>query len=397
MDNEEINLIEYWRATVRHKKMIGAIVGAITLFITLYSLYLPNIYESKAVILPLGGQKGGVASAFAQMGLGGLVGSLGGGSASTSQFMVILKSRTLAMRIIEKYGLLKVFHKNAWDEKNQKWKEDDPKKQPNIENSVGHLLGMVSFDVDQEGPTIEVKVDSQDPQFAAEIANIYAKELGNYISENMFSSAKKNRIFIEQQLQRTRVEFLEAGKALTDFYVTNKVSNVIPTVDVDISIPREKDKIESHDPKLLGQVPFLKEDPSVSTSRENDPKTEPNLEDKIKALESQLDKIRIVPGVPQQVYLQYLMLRRELLGQVNTLLTQQYEMAKINESKDDLNFEVLDWAHVPTSKLKPVRSQMVMIGLVVGLLLGVSSAFAKDYYDRMKAPHMTIKNLQASG
>ncbi len=388
MDNEEINLIEYWKVIVKHRRMIGAVVGVITLFTALYSLRLPDIYESKAVILPIGGQKNGMFSAVAQMGLGGLLGNMGG-SSDTGQLVAMLKSRTFAMRIIEKYGLLRVFHKNAWDEEKQRWKEEDPRKQPNVESGVGQLLRMVSFNIDTGGPTIEIFADDESPQFAAEIANIYARELGSYIGENMFSSAKKNRIFIEQQLQRTRIEFLEAGKALTDFYTTNKISNVTPTVDVDISIPKDNEKTGSHDPKLLGKVPFLKEDPQVSDVS--------SLEDKLKAVESQLNKVQIVPGVPQQIYLQYLMLRRELLGQVNTLLTQQYEMAKISESKEDLNFEVLDWAHVPTGKLKPIRSQIVMIGFIAGLFLGVLSAFAKDYYDRMKAPHVLSENLQASG
>ena len=93
---------------------------------------------------------------------------------------------------------------------------------------------------------------------------------------------------------------------------------------------------------------------------------------------------KIVKGVPQQVYLQYLTLRRNLLTQINTLLTQQCEIAKIEEAKDELAFQVIDPARVPEKRSKPKRKQMVMMVFVSSLFLSVFTAFFMEYLEKIK-------------
>ena len=59
-------------------------------------------------------------------------------------------------------------------------------------------------------------------------------------------------------------------------------------------------------------------------------------------------------------------------------------MAKIDESKEDLNFQVIDWARVPVRKFKPKRSQIVMTAFVMSLFLAVFYAFFREYLQKMK-------------
>lgn len=370
MENE-INFIEYWRVIRKRKFVILLIVLLGTAATAVLTFRMPNVYKAQAVLMPVGGDKGGnLPVLVAQMGLEGMLGGLGGRSSSSQQLMTILKSRTFKERMIQNHGLLQVFYKNLWDERVKKWKTEDPKGVPKMEDAVNRLQSLVSFPDDAD-LVITINVRSEDPTFAADLANAYVKELTDYIKENAFTSSKRNRIFIERQLERNKTEMLEAGKELSAFYADNKISNVIPTVDVNVAVVN--DPVLTVGRKSIPQGTFL--DPPVL----NDPQR------KLEQVAAELAKAKVVHNVPQQVYLQYLILRRELLSQVNSLLTQQYEMAKINESKEDLSFDVIDLARVPIHKFGPQRKQIVMIAFLVFLLGALFLAFLLEYVDKMKA------------
>ena len=83
----------------------------------------------------------------------------------------------------------------------------------------------------------------------------------------------------------------------------------------------------------------------------------------------------------------YARLKRDALIQekVFELLTQQYELAKIEETKDDITFQVIDPAITPEKRIKPKRTQNVMIAGVVSLFLGVFLVFFLEYFDKQKS------------
>ena len=76
MEEDEINLLDYWRVLVKRKLIIGLIVIAAIIVSVIYALTLPPIYASTASILPPqeGGGAGGILSQLSG-GLGGLAGS----------------------------------------------------------------------------------------------------------------------------------------------------------------------------------------------------------------------------------------------------------------------------------------------------------------------------------
>jgi len=202
--------------------------------------------------------------------------------------------------------------------------------------------------------TITISTEFKDPKISTDVANGYVEGLQELISKNSFTVTKRNRIFIEGQLAQNKRELLEAGKELNEFYKSGKVSSVKSTIDVSV----ESNQISNTDQAII----------SVEMLRKN----KEDIESKI------------VKGVPQQVYLQYLTLRRNLLTQINTLLTQQCEIAKIEEAKDELAFQVIDPARVPEKRSKPKRKQMVMMVFVSSLFLSVFTAFFMEYLEKIK-------------
>ena len=51
-DDEEVNLLDYWRVVRKHLRLIVVLYVIAVLTTMGYSLWMPKIYESTATILP---------------------------------------------------------------------------------------------------------------------------------------------------------------------------------------------------------------------------------------------------------------------------------------------------------------------------------------------------------
>ena len=66
------------------------------------------------------------------------------------------------------------------------------------------------------------------------------------------------------------------------------------------------------------------------------------------------------------------------------LLTQQYELSRLQEAKDSPVVQVLDVAKVPEKKAKPKRTLIVLAATFTSVFLGVMLAFFKEYVEKIK-------------
>lgn len=372
-NQDEVNLFDYWKVILRHKKMIIAIVLSASVVAVISSLLMTNTYKAYALIMPVSAKGGGgglsaLASQFGSLASLAGVNLSGGGAGEADKFMAVLRSRTLAENVINRESLMPILFKEAWDMKKGDWKSDDPKQQPKMEDAASVLRGLVVAVEDKKNKTITITGEFENPELAARIVNVYMDELQKFINSNAFTMAKRNRLFIEGQLEQNKSDLLEAGKEINNFYKSNRISSAEAKLDVPISTdtlhgtgnePDESQKATSADiESLLSQ--------------------KADVERKI------LDA-KVVQNVPQQVYLTYMMMRRELLAKVNALLTTQYEMAKIEEAKEDLAFQVIDKAFPPGRKFRPKRAQICIMTFMVSLFGAVFLAFFRDYLVRMRA------------
>jgi uncharacterized protein involved in exopolysaccharide biosynthesis len=204
----------------------------------------------------------------------------------------------------------------------------------------------------------------KDPILASQVANRVIVELQDFISNNQLTVAKRNRIFIEEQLQKNKIDLLESGKKLNQFFGNNRISSVQPQLDVDIGKIQEPPKSFED---LRGELSKLQVQKQELASKIADE-----------------EKEGVVREVPSQVYLQYLTLERELLGRVNALLTQQYELAKIEEAKEDLTFQVIDEAVPPIRPSWPLKKLIIPLSFAGGLFLSIFFAFFLEYILKMK-------------
>jgi hypothetical protein len=63
-------------------------------------------------------------------------------------------------------------------------------------------------------------------------------------------------------------------------------------------------------------------------------------------------------------------------------LTQQYELAKVQEAKEVPSVKVLDPAEMPEKKVFPPRALLVLTGTMLALALGAAWIFATDGWKR---------------
>jgi len=88
-----------------------------------------------------------------------------------------------------------------------------------------------------------------------------------------------------------------------------------------------------------------------------------------KYLEEQLGKTAD-PFIKQKIY---------------NLIAQQLETSMMAEVKENFAFKVIDPPKVPDKKIKPKRTQMVLLSFVVFIFMGVFLAFFMEYLEKMKS------------
>ena len=349
--DDEVNLIALWNVLMSKKKLIAAIVIVCTLLSIVYSFLVTKQYTSEAIIMPIAQSSGGLPGGLSS--LAGLAGINVSPSQTPSQkMMALLHTKYLARQVIVENGLLPVFFGDIKSSiKGSIRGSEEMLMQIAVQKVLG---GFVNFEGDENKGTIKISSTAEDPKLAMTIVDSYVRNLQKYLNDNSITVAKRNRIFIEGQLEQNKRELLEAGKMLNAFYKGERISNIESKID----------------------VPLASETTNVQLNELQRQKNE---------LDQKINEIAVIKDVPQQVYLQYLNLRRTLLSQVNSLLTQQYVMAKISESKEDVTFQVIDPPQVPEIRSWPKRKLIVVVSFMGSFFLAIFVVFFMEFIKKLKS------------
>ena len=202
-EDDEINLLDYVIVLLKHKWLIFGIVFATGVAAVIISLILPNIYRSEAIITPRQQEKSPTSSALSALGaLGGMATDLTGlgGGGNLEKFEVVLKSRDLARRVVEKYKLMPELFDNRWDPLKKQWKENPA---PTIQDAYKALMKMLTVSRDRTANVLSVKFDNEDPNFAKIMVNNYLTELSESLREETLKDAEDNKRFLQEQIEQT--------------------------------------------------------------------------------------------------------------------------------------------------------------------------------------------------
>lgn len=216
-EEDEINLLDYWRVLRKRQKLIIRVVIAAVLATVVISLLMTDIYQAKAVITPITSKESSTGtSALSALALqfGALPGIALPGGSSAAEIVNLLKSIILREKVIQRYQLLPVLFYTQWDAEKKDWKRG-----PSLNPAV--LLGKLSKDVPDvwdglrkldeivrishniKENIITITVDYYDPEMTAKINEYFLTTLTDHMSGEARRVATINRQYLEEQLGKT--------------------------------------------------------------------------------------------------------------------------------------------------------------------------------------------------
>ena len=365
----EVDLLEISRRLWQNKLLILAVTAIFTIGGAITSLLLPKTYLAEATLLPMTDSNAStaIAAGIASQ-LGPMAGMLGGMSGNKSADLTeVLNSRTMANRVISRHQL---------DNELTGWKHPS--------ELTTKLLKMTTV----IAPTIKSKsliisVQAPTPELASRIANAYVTELKDMLDEIGYNSATKNRKFIESKLNKTKTELEKAEESLTKFQASNQIASLPETV---LSSMRTVSELEAQ--KIAASVELQSTNEAMDEIRSRismlqaTPESLTQLEIKRKSLLAQeaaladaqktyLSKLVKLP--PKAMALARLQRDVQVHNAIYLALTQQYQTALINESKDSDLFLPLDPAESPLRPSKPNKLAIMLVSMMIGV--SVSSMF----------------------
>lgn len=338
---------------------------------TVVAFVIPKRYESTTRLMPPDGQNGSGLAMLAAMagkstlgGGGSLAGSLLGQRSTGALFVDILRGRTVEDGIVSRFDLRRVYGKRYWVDARKK------------------LAANTEIDDDRKSDVITIRVTDRDPRRAAAIAQAYVDELDHLVAEVSTSSARRERIFIEDRLKNVKRELDEASQQFSQFSSQNA------TIDLSAqgkAMVEAAGRLQGELIASRSELEGLEQIYSANNVRVR------SLRARVEELSRQLERLggsRSPSGTglngpssadaageefPSIRELPLLGVRwAELYRQtkieetVYELLTQQYELAKIEEAKEIPAVKILDAADVPEKKSFPHRLTIMVLGMLLG-------------------------------
>lgn len=310
------------------------------------------------------------------------------------------------------------------------------------EYSLRKLANMIELGTITDTNLIAVKVKHTDPELAAEIANSVAKNFTAFVSDMAKEHASKSSRFIESQLETEKKKLDEALLELKNFlsqpkgvdelkaevnsklnlltnYKTELVQKEVELNKYQAALDTAKQELEKT-PMVLVTKKSLSEDPLLNqiVSENNDisskdaaqitmeseeinttylkltgkitdyqlsisgiTKEIEDIKNKIDVTQKQLEQIQV--ELAEKEHQERLIQRKVNLSQSTyDAFLEKYEETRIAESSEigDSSILVVSKAIVPEVPVAPKKMLNLAIAGVLGIMLGVFTAFFKEYW-----------------
>jgi uncharacterized protein involved in exopolysaccharide biosynthesis len=362
---DEIDLFELFQIIWNNRFFIAKIVFGITILTAIISFILPKTYTSESVIVP-------VTKSSSSSGLSAIAAMAGlpvGGDQATANVVAVLNSNTLRERVVKDLNLLDEILK---DKKNEF-------KRPYQEAGI-RLKDSIKINEDKKNGTIKIEVDWKDPDKAQKINESIIKNLRQILNEKSFTVAKMNRIFYENELNKTLESLKLAMNKLNEYQKTKKV--IMPEQQLQSqlalygSLISEKIELEGKLRNLSNiynpEAPQIKE---IQTRLAYINQKISEIEGEINT-KSPISTEKTLEALPDymQLYLQV----QQLKGKYE-VLAKLLEQSRLDELKENLYVEVIDNPTYPEKPSKPKKKLMVAVAFVSSLFLAIFIVFIREY------------------
>jgi capsule polysaccharide export protein KpsE/RkpR len=355
--------IERLRILWNRRYFLARAVLAGMLFGCLLAFVLPVEYESSAQLMPPDAQSGAGMAMLAALtarngnGLGAVAGDLLGVKSSGALFVGILGSHTVQNRLVERFQLKKEYGLKLGEDARKKLAK-------NTEVSENRKSGIIT-----------ITVTDHQAKRAASIAEAYVEELDQLVAELSTSSAHREHVFLEGRLTAVKRDLDQASREFSQFASQNA------TIDIKEQGRAMVEAAATLQGELIADESELRALEQIYTASNVRVRS---VQARINELRRQLEKFGgkgtadaggasdfLYPSIRKLPLLGVtyadLYRRTKIQEAVYETLTQQDELAKVQEVRETPCVKVLDAAAIPERKSFPPR--VLIVFLCVSLTL----------------------------
>lgn len=367
-DDDEINLLDLLQVVVENLRLLVLAPLAAGLLALGISFVIPPTFTATTTLLPPQQQQSMAASMLQSLGaLGGLAGAATGIKNPNDQFVAFLQSNVVEDALIGRFKLMERYE--------SEFKADARKT----------LEGVSDISSGKDG-LITVKVDDKNPVFAARLANGYVEELGHLMDHLAVTEAQQRRVFFENQLKQAKESLTKAELALQATGVNSSALKTQPEAAVG-AVAQLQAQIAAQEIKLGSMRGYLTE----SAPDFKQAQTE------LSALRAQLGKAeKTSTEPPAGGNADYVARYRDFMyyQTLFQLFAKQYEIARIDESREGAVIQVVDVAHPPERKTKPKKALIAVLttlatGFALLLFIFIRAAVRNAEQDQEAAEKIT--------
>ncbi|MFP5230235.1 MAG: lipopolysaccharide biosynthesis protein [Acidobacteriota bacterium] len=355
----------------KHRPILGRVTGISFVVSLAIAFLIPKEYKSVTSIMPPDPQNtsammlAALTSRSSGLGaLGGLAGGLLGAHSSSDLYMDLLHSSTVSDHLIDRFDLQQVYDK--------RYRIDTAK----------HLAHLTTISEDKKSGVITISVEDTSRVRARGLAQGYLDELNKLVTRTNTSSAHRERVFIEGRLHAVQENLEQAELELSQFSSRSSAIDIKEQtramVDagarVQAELLVEQSSLQSlrqiygdsnvRVREVQARIAALQSELAKMTGSSALPGTEKD-QDRESAVASSGGAGELYPPLKQlpRLAVPYTDLYRRVRVQeaVFELLTQQYEMARLEEARDIPAISVIDSPGIPEKKAFPPRLLLTLL------------------------------------
>jgi uncharacterized protein involved in exopolysaccharide biosynthesis len=337
-----------------HIKLLLALPLAAGMVALAVASLLPPTFTATATLLPPQQSQGAAASVLA--GLGPLAGLVGGATSSRGggdQYVALMQSVNVSDRIIDQFDLVKRYDTQFRQDARQELAK-------NVRIGLGKKDGLIS-----------ITVDDQDAKVAADMANRYVDELRRITSTLAVTEAQQRRLFFEKLLTQARQQLTKSQQELqaTGFSLGALKSEPRAAAEnyarLKAGIAGAEVKLQALRGNLTEAAPEVRQQLDVLST----------LRRQLAQSEETTDPSQSPDYVGRYREYKY----QEALFEV---YARQFELARVDESREGAIVQVVDAATPPERKSKPRRGQIAAATTLITLVLLVAGLLARHFARR---------------
>jgi len=343
----------------KHKRVVIGLPVLAALISVAVSFALPSTYKATTKLLPPQQQQSSTSALLSQ--LGATAAGVAGLKNPSDLYIGMLKSRTVADRIITKYDLKKVYEAES---------QDTARKE--LEANTTIVAGKDGI--------ITIEVEDKSQKLVARLANGYVDELLRMTRVLAVTESSQRRLFYEQQLEAAKNNLAKAEISLKN----GLDANGMVSVDTDSraimeTMARVRAQITAKEVQLNSMNAFV-------TASNPDYR---RVQEELNSLRSQLSSLENGrPELNQQKKvtdtngkgIDNIKLLRDVkyFQMLYEMLAKQYEIARLDEAKEPSLIQVMDPALDPEHRFKPRRTFIVILSTLFGFFFSIVYAFAVE-------------------